>query len=671
MKLTDIKGLGKKKEEALNGMGIFSVGDLLDYFPRTYEDCGEVRDILSAADGEKVITEAVFTKALRTRYVRSSLKITKLEFDQEGSVFYATFFNNPYIERSLSRGRKYRLYGKVKKSGGMIEILSPRYSAAGDDAFIKPGINPVYPLTGKNSLTQRDFRRFTAQALREAAPDETMPEWLRQERSLMSLKDAYRGIHSPKDPCDISGANRRITFDEFMSLNLSLYMNRKLFLDAQGEALDTSRGDDFSKLLPFEMTGAQKRAIRDMNGDFSSGKRMNRLLQGDVGSGKTAVALYGLYLCALNGYQSVMTAPTRILAVQHYEFVTKILGEERVELLLSGMSASERREALSRIESGQSDIIIGTHSVFSEDVKYSNLAFCVIDEQHRFGVSQRGFLTRKGEGVHTLVMSATPIPRTLSLAFYRDLDVSILDEKPAGRKEVRTFVRDPSASDDIYRFVLSQVKLGNQAYVVCPSISSEDYAAAEDTYERLSSGILKDVNVALLHGRMGEEEKDRIMTSFYEGECDVLVSTSIIEVGIDSPRATVIVIEGAERFGLASLHQLRGRVGRNDRESYCILINEKPTEKSTERLEYMCATTDGFKIAEYDLKMRGAGDILGTRQSGRDGYDVYKLIENSEIFTEASEALDDILEDNTPENRKYLEYLRNRYENTVRNITFN
>lgn len=673
MKLTDIKGLGKKKEEALALMGINTVQDLMDYFPRTYEDYGSPVSVENAENKAKVIIEGTFRKAFRTRYVRNNLKITKLEFDQEGSVFYATFFNNPYIERSLKLGRKYRLIGTVKREGNKVDILSPKYCPAGDDTVISAGINPIYPLSTKTRITNGDFRKFIKDALEKSELEDTMPEWLKKEQNLVSISEAYRGIHRPESLDQIRRANDRITFDEFLSLNLSLYINRSLSVKTEGIRLDAKQGEDFEDILPFSLTNAQKRCIDEMNRDFSSGRKMNRLVQGDVGSGKTAVALYGMYLCAKNGFQSVMTAPTRILAEQHHALMKELFENRgiRVELLVSGMKKKERDEALERISSGGADVIIGTHSVFSSDVSYSNLAFCVIDEQHRFGVNQRGFLSRKGEGVHTLVMSATPIPRTLTLAFYKDLDVSIIDEKPAGRKEVGTYLRDESARDNIYRFVLSEIRKGNQAYVVCPSINSDDYAAAEATYDNLSKGVFRNENIALLHARLDASEKERVMEDFFEGRISILVSTSVVEVGIDSPNATVIVIEGAERFGLASLHQLRGRVGRGDRKSYCILINDNPTAKSTERLEYMTGTSDGFKIALYDLKMRGGGDMIGTRQSGRDGYDIYRLMENSAIFTKSAEALEELMEDNTKENRRYLEYVKRRYENRISGITWN
>lgn len=673
MKLTDIRGLGKKKEEALGIMGISSVKDLLDYYPRTYEDYGKSEDIGHVASGTKAIIEATFVKSQRTRYVRSNLKITKLEFDQEGSVFYATFFNNPYIEKALKRGEKYRLYGTVKKEGRNVEILSPKYSPAGSESVIKQGINPVYPLSTKTTLTNRDFRSFISYALDGMKIKDPIPGWLRDEENLISLPQAYELIHRPESIEDVRKANERITFDEFVSLNLSLYLNRKMNIDRKGAVLDVSLRKDFEKLLPFTLTGAQKRVMDEMDTDLTSGKKMNRLVQGDVGSGKTAVAFYALYQCAKNGFQAAMTAPTRILAQQHYQLISELFEGTGINavLLVSGMKKAERAEVLEMIRDGRADIVIGTHSVFSEDVEYRNLCLCIIDEQHRFGVTQRGVLSKKGESVHTVVMSATPIPRTLTLAFYRDLDVSIIDEKPAGRKEIKTFLRDASASDNIYRFVLSEVRKGNQAYVVCPSIESEDYAAAETRYEELKKRFFRNESIALLHGRMDEAEKDRIMQEFYEGKISVLVATSIVEVGIDSPNATVMVIEGAERFGLASLHQLRGRVGRGDRQSYCILINENPTKKSMERLECMCRTNDGFKLAVFDLKNRGAGDILGTRQSGRDGYDVYRLIENSELFSRAMKALEEIMDDNTRENRTYLDYVKNRYMNRVRNITWN
>ena len=500
-----------------------------------------------------------------------------------------------------------------------------------------------------------------------------IPEYIKDEYNLCSLYDAYKGIHNPKRLGDTLKANERLTFDEFCGFNLSMILNKNLNMGVKGEIIEINYKQDFLDKLPFTLTDSQNKVLKDIEDDFMSGVKMNRLVQGDVGSGKTVIAMYAVFLAVMSGYQAVFCAPTKILASQHFEKMKEIFDNFniRMEFLYSGMTAKEKRLAYERIESGISNVIVGTHAVFSKKVKYKNLALAVIDEQHRFGVIQRGFLTKKGDSVHTLVMSATPIPRTLALSIYKDLDVSIIDKKPSGRKEIKTYFKDYSYYDRVYRFAVKQISEGNQVYVVCPSIGSEDLKAAEDIYEKINKTYFKNINIALIHGKMAEDEKDRIMDDFYSGKIKALVSTSVIEVGIDSKDATLIIIEDADRFGLASLHQLRGRVGRNDKESYCILLSNNQSKKSIERLSFLSKNTDGFKIALYDLKTRGSGDILGVRQSGKDGYNIYKLIENSELFNKAKDAMEDILNDNTNENRDYLKYIKEKYSSISKNITWN
>lgn len=672
-KLTNLKGVGEKKALELNNLGIFSLKELIDYYPRTYEVIGDIKSIKDTKQNGKELIKCTFVEAQKTRILRRNLKITKIKFESEGSIFYATFFNNPYISSFFKKDEEYKLYGKVEKKGNYYEMVSPKYAKLNDETSIKIGLNPVYPLSSKSKITNKELKKFALNALDIMTIKDFIPENIKDEYNLCSLYDAYKGIHNPKMLDDTLKANERLTFDEFCGFNLSMILNKNLNMGVKGEIIEVNYKQDFLDKLPFTLTDSQNKVIKDIEDDFISGIKMNRLVQGDVGSGKTVIAMYGVFLAVMSGYQAVFCAPTKILASQHFEKMKEIFDNFniRMEFLYSGMTAKEKRLAYERIESGISNVIVGTHAVFSKKVKYKNLALAVIDEQHRFGVMQRGFLTKKGDSVHTLVMSATPIPRTLALSIYKDLDVSIIDKKPSGRKEIKTYFKDYSYYDRVYRFAVKQISEGNQVYVVCPSIDSEDLKAAEDIYEKLNKTYFKNINTALIHGKMPEDEKDRIMDDFYRGKIKALVSTSVIEVGIDSKDATLIIIEDADRFGLASLHQLRGRVGRNDKESYCILLSNNQSKKSIERLSFLSKNTDGFKIALYDLKTRGSGDILGVRQSGKDGYNIYKLIENSELFNKAKDAMEDILNDNTKENRDYLKYIKEKYSSISKNITWN
>lgn len=670
--LNDLKGVGEKKEQALNNLGIYTLEDLLNYYPRTYEFTGKIAGIANAVPGQKAFVKCTFLEALKTRVVRHNLKITKIKFLSEGSIFYATFFNNPYVSDYFKSDIEYKLYGKVEKRGNVYEMLSPKYTRFDDDS-IKEGLNPVYSLSSKSKITNNDLKKFISQGLDLIKIKDYIPNDIREEYKLISLYDAYRNIHLPNSVKDIEDANTRMTFDEFCGFNLSIIINRNLNLGVRGDVFKIMGKEEFMKTLPFKLTESQNRVILDIEQDLCSGTKMNRLIQGDVGSGKTVVAFYGIYQAVANGFQAVFCAPTKILASQHYENIKNIFDKFniKVEFLHSKMTSLEKKEAYARIKSGVSRIIVGTHAVFSDKLEYDNLGFAVIDEQHRFGVNQRGFLSKKGECVHTLVMSATPIPRTLTLSIYKDLDISIIDKKPEGRKEVKTYFKDYSYYDRVYKFALKEIEKNNQVYVVCPSIDSDDLEAAEKIYDKLKKSYFKNINASLIHGKMNEEEKESIMEKFYDGKISALVATSVIEVGIDSKNATLIIIEGADRFGLASLHQLRGRVGRNDKESYCILLSKNPSKKSMERLNFLSKNNDGFEIALFDLKTRGSGDILGVRQSGKDGYNIYKLIENSELFSKSKRAMETILKDNTEENRNYLQYIKNRYNNFTKDITWN
>lgn len=671
--LSKLKGVGIKKEDELNKLGIYNILDLLNYYPRTYEQTGEIKNISKCKVGEKSLVKCQLVKSLKPRRIRHNLNITKIKFISEGSIFYATFFNNPYIYSYFKEDEEYKLYGKINGDNGYKEMISPKYAKLNDENTLRKGLNSIYPLSKKSKITNKELNKFIREGFNFLQTKDVIPSDIKEKYGLVSINEAYKNIHFPNKIEDAIKANERISFDEFCGFTLSIILNRNLNLGKQGFKFKIIDKEKFLSSLPFSLTSSQEKVIQEIEEDITSGVNMNRLIQGDVGSGKTVVSEYAIYESVKNGYQAALCAPTKVLAFQHYENLKKLFNNlnMKCELLHSDMSQKEKREAYERIENGSSDIIIGTHAVFSKNLKYNNLGLAVIDEQHRFGVAQRGFLSKKGERVHTLVMSATPIPRTLTLSLYNDLDVSIIKNKPEGRKDILTYYRDYSYEDRAYKFALKQVAEGGQVYIVCPAIDSEDTEDVTSKYKELSKTYFKNLNVGLVHGKLKEEEKDYVMNLFYNKQIDILIATTVIEVGIDSKDATLIIIEGSERFGLATLHQLRGRVGRNNKQSYCILLSKSESKESIKRLKFLEKTNDGFEVARYDLKMRGTGDILGYRQSGKSGYDIYKLIENSETFNKSKEAMEDMLNDASKENMNYIKYIKDKYSYITKDVTWN
>ena len=673
MELTKLKGIGAKRAEELKNLGIYGVNDLINYLPRDYEYIPKLESISEVTENRKTLIKGEFVSSARPIRIRNNLTMSKLRFKDEGSIFYATFFNNPFISRNFKKGMTYKLYGKVVKNGKSIDMANPLVSKIEDTAMLKVGYNPIYPLSSKSKINQRALRKYTKQALNEINLIDLIPKEVKEEAKLISLQEAYNNIHTPNTKGDILKGKKRLDFDEFLGFNLSIYINKKLNYGERGNIFKIEGKKEYLNALPFELTNAQKKALTEIESDLKSGIKMNRLIQGDVGSGKTVIAQYALYLAALNGYQSVLLAPTKILAKQHYDNLKEFFDKFNITsvFLHSKMTKTEKDKAYEDIEAGRVDVIIGTHAVFSKAVKYCNLGLCVIDEQHRFGAEQRGLITKKGGRVHTLVMSATPIPRTLALSIYKDLDLTTINEKPKGRKIIKTLYYNLDNYKSTYNFALQQINKGRQVYVVCPSIDSKDIEAVEDTYNRIKTEFFLNNSIEYIHGKMSEEEKDMIMEKFYRGDIEVLVSTTVIEVGIDNKNANVMIIEGADRFGLATLHQLRGRVGRGKEQSYCFLLSSNSSKSVIERLSFMERNYDGFEIALFDLKTRGIGEILGFKQSGKGGFDVYKAIENNDLFLKASNALEYLLEENTKENRAYLNYIRNKYFLETRDVTWN
>ena len=617
-----IKGIGEKKAQALAKLGVFSLYDLVSYFPRKYEDRSTVMPIALTSGGESVCIEALVADTPRLTRVRRGLELVKLRaVDESGSVDI-TFFNQPYAKDNLVRGESYMFFGKIETAGMRRSMVNPVYEKSAGSGTVTGRIIPIYRVC--NGLNQRTMLQAVRQGLDaclDRIPD-VLPQDVRERCRLAQTAYAYENIHFPKDFDALELARRRLIFEELFVLACALGRIRGERVREEGIKLSVHDMSRFWASLPFSPTGAQKRAIEQALGDISSGAVMNRLVQGDVGSGKTLVAAALMWQCAENGYMSAFMAPTEILAEQHYSTLSSMLAPlgVRIGRLTGAMSAKEKRETKAKLKAGEYDIVVGTHALFSQDVEYSNLALVVTDEQHRFGVGQRSALIGKGQKPHVLVMSATPIPRTLALIIYGDLDVSVIDELPPGRQKVDTFAVDESYRQRLNGFIRKLVGEGRQVFVVCPMVEENEelpvkLKSAQEHAAELAA-LFPDLTVACIHGRMKPKEKDAVMAAVVAGEVNILVATTVIEVGVDVPNAALMIIENAERFGLSQLHQLRGRVGRGKHKSYCVLVSDNDSEDVRARLSIMTKTNDGFKISEEDLRLRGPGDFFGSRQHG-------------------------------------------------------
>mgnify|MGYP004709805567 FL=1 len=617
-----IKGIGEKKAQALAKLGVFSLYDLVSYFPRKYEDRSTVMPIALTSGGESVCIEALVADTPRLTRVRRGLELVKLRaVDESGSVDI-TFFNQPYAKDNLVRGESYMFFGKIETAGMRRSMVNPVYEKSAGSGTVTGRIIPIYRVC--NGLNQRTMLQAVRQGLDaclDRIPD-VLPQDVRERCRLAQTAYAYENIHFPKDFDALELARRRLIFEELFVLACALGRIRGERVREEGIKLSVHDMSRFWASLPFSPTGAQKRAIEQALGDISSGAVMNRLVQGDVGSGKTLVAAALMWQCAENGYMSAFMAPTEILAEQHYSTLSSMLAPlgVRIGRLTGAMSAKEKRETKAKLKAGEYDIVVGTHALFSQDVEYSNLALVVTDEQHRFGVGQRSALIGKGQKPHVLVMSATPIPRTLALIIYGDLDVSVIDELPPGRQKVDTFAVDESYRQRLNGFIRKLVGEGRQVFVVCPMVEENEelpikLKSAQEHAAELAA-LFPDLTVACIHGKMKPKEKDAVMAAVVAGEVNILVATTVIEVGVDVPNAALMIIENAERFGLSQLHQLRGRVGRGKHKSYCVLVSDNDSEDVRARLSIMTKTNDGFKISEEDLRLRGPGDFFGSRQHG-------------------------------------------------------
>lgn len=610
-----LKGVGEKKSVYYEKLGIKTVYDLLYHLPRNYVDFSCPVSPPEAQNNENAVFRGTIVKKMPEQYIRKGLSIFKAVATDGTYDFIIIIYNNVYGFRALKEGTEYCFYGKVSGTPLRREISSPRIIKADSEP-----LQPVYPLTTGITSGAILTNMRQAIAILESQPFDSMPTNILIENDLMSLPHALKCIHFPKNTEEAEKARRRLAFDELLILQLGLLTLKKHEREKTSLIMKNVDMSEFYDTLPFEPTNAQKRSVDEIIGDLQSEYPMNRLLQGDVGSGKTAVAAAACYFTYKNGYQSAVMAPTEILAVQHYNTMKKFLEPIgiNVVLLTGSMTAKQKREVKEKLQNGEASVAVGTHAIIQKDVEFFNLGLVITDEQHRFGVAQRAALADKGNSPHKLVMSATPIPRTLALIIYGDLDISIIDEMPKGRQPIKTYAVTDKMRTRVYNFLKNEIDNGSQGYIVCPMIedSESDLQAVKSYADNIRKNEFSDYEVGLLHGKMKADEKNQIMEKFKNGEIEVLVCTTVVEVGVDVPNATIMLIENAERFGLSQLHQLRGRVGRGSKQSHCILITNNTGEDCIKRMKIMSSTSDGFKISEEDLKLRGPGDFFGNRQHG-------------------------------------------------------
>lgn len=666
-----IKGVGPKKSESLNKLGIKSIKDLLYYFPRSYEDRRTIKKIADCRNNEKVNLKVfVCEKPIIVKYMRKK-NFIKVPVNDDTGFAYLIFYNQDYLLNVFKKGDLLYINGTVKFYGAQIQLHNCTFEKSCSKNKIGL-ILPKYRLTDK--LKNSDIVNIVRNVINNYSDliIDYLPEEIRSKLKLISLKEAIINIHFPKDKNIFLQARRRLVFDELFILQLGLLVIKARNIQKKGIIFNKSTVvHRVINNLPFKLTNAQKKVLSEIFRDMESVTPMNRLLQGDVGSGKTIIALLSIIKCVESGYQAVMMAPTEILARQHYNSFVEIFSKYGIscELLVGSISKKRKNEIVEIIKNGKCNVVVGTHSLIQDNVKFFNLGLTITDEQHRFGVRQRSSLISKGNNPDVLVMTATPIPRTLSLILYGDLDISIIDEMPPGRKNIKTYVVDKSKKDRVYKFLIEQIKKGRQAYIVCPLVEESepvDIISATETYYHLKNGILNEFKLGLLHGKMRPNDKDDIMEKFINREIDVLISTTVIEVGVNVPNSNIIIIQNAERFGLAQLHQLRGRVGRGIHQSYCILINEGNNKVANQRMKAIESTNDGFKISEMDLKLRGPGEIIGTKQHGLPDLKIANLLRDISILKEAQYISSFIIKNEYLNNNKEYIHIKEKLIDTFK-----
>ena len=646
-----VKTVGPSRVKLLNKLKIYTLKDLIEYYPRDYEDRSKPKNLYECTDGEEVLIEAMPTGRI-TEIHKGRMTISRLIVKDQTGTCYITWFNQGYLRDKFQPGRMYRFFGKISNKNGRLEMNSPVYDEI-DQSKNTGKIIPIYPLTYE--LKQTTLRRIIENGLLEVKGQlpETLPEYILKENNLWDINNTIERIHFPVEFSDFNKARERLVFEELLTTHLAL-LKLKNNYEHETDGIQFSKDvymSDVINILPFKLTKAQLRVLEEIDRDMESNKPMNRLLQGDVGSGKTVVAMIAAYKAVKSGYQATIMAPTAILASQHLESFQGILEELgiRTELLISSVTKKKKAEILEKLQNGEIDILTGTHAILEENVVFKNLGLVVTDEQHRFGVKQRGTIAAKGQNPDVIAMSATPIPRTLALILYGDLDISIIDELPPNRKKIETYAVRKNMEERVNNFIRKQITEGRQAYIVCPLVEeNEDMEGLQSVIElaeRYQKETFSEYKVAYLHGKMKPKEKDEIMERFKNGEIQILIATTVIEVGVNVPNASIMVVENAERFGLAQLHQLRGRVGRGEYQSYCILKYEGNSETIRQRMKVMCDTNDGFIISEKDLELRGSGDFFGTEQHGLPEFKIANLFEDIAVLKKVQTLALKIMED--------------------------
>lgn len=668
-----VKGVGTKLKERLNKVGIFTVLDLLLYFPRDYEFLNDDISLNGDISDEKAILKCKVQSYGSSIRTRNGKTLTTINFTYNNLKVIGKWFNQPYIKRNFILGNEYNLMGKFKKVNNTLEVINPLIPCKEAN---KSEILPIYTL--KNGLTNKILVKLINEILKNMIIKENLPEEIVKKYKLISLDKAIRSIHFPEGRGELQSAINRLKFQELFTYSLKIIM-MKAHIKKENSGISFKMSPllkDLKESLPYTLTNAQSRTLREILLDQKRNIAMNRLVQGDVGSGKTLVALISMFNVYMNGYQTVLMAPTEILANQHYAEAKKYLEQFGVdiELLTGSTKEKEKKRIKEKIASGKGIMLIGTHALIQDDVELNNLGLVVTDEQHRFGVEQRSRLINKNKRADVLVMTATPIPRTLSLYLYSDLDISIIDELPPGRKPIDTMLVDMNQRMKAYNFALKEVEKGRQFYIVSPLIEENEKLnlnSVEKIYEELKNGIFKDIRIEILHGKIAGKDKDKIINTFKNGEIKGIISTTVIEVGVNVPNSTMMIIENAERFGLAQLHQLRGRVGRGEHKSYCILIANTKNDITRRRMEIMTESSDGFYIAEEDLKLRGAGEVFGMRQHGDEGFILANVVDDINILKCANHEAKLIVNNINEDNKKLCTEIMRGIERNSRYICFN
>ena len=669
-----VKTVGPNRVKLLNKLNIYTLKDLITYYPRDYEDRSKPKNLYECVDGEEVLIEAMATSRISEMH-KGRMTISKLVVKDQTGTCYITWFNQGYLRDKFQPGRMYRFFGKISVKGSRFEMNSPVYDEI-DQSKNTGKIIPIYPLTYE--LKQSTLRRIIENGLLEVKGqlEETLPDYIIKENELWDINKAIERIHFPHEFSDFNKARERLVFEELLTTQLAL-LKLKNNYEHNRNGIQFNKDvkmSDVIDTLPFKLTKAQLRVLEEIDNDMESDKTMNRLLQGDVGSGKTVVAIIAAYKAVKSGYQAAIMAPTAILASQHLESFKEILEKYgiRIELLVSSVTKKKKTEILEKLQQGEIDILIGTHAILEENVVFKNLGLIVTDEQHRFGVNQRKTIALKAKNPDVIAMSATPIPRTLALILYGDLDISIIDELPPNRKKIETYAVRKNLEERVNNFIKKELDNGRQAYIVCPLVEENDEMELKSVIElaeKEQKETFSNYKVAYLHGKMKTKEKDEIMQNFKDGKIQILFATTVIEVGVNVPNASIMVVENAERFGLAQLHQLRGRVGRGEYQSYCILKYEGNGEKIRQRMKVMCDTNDGFIISEKDLELRGSGDFFGTEQHGLPEFKIANLFEDVGILKKVQKVSIKIIEKDPlltkEENQKLNELVKEKFDSRI------